>query len=90
MNWKNLSIGKKLGAGFALLLVLLGVVGLVSYTGVGTIVMDAEIVIDGNKLQSVLTERELDHLVWAGKVNALLTDEKVTTLNVETDHNKCA
>ena len=90
MNWKNLSIGKKLGAGFALLLMLLGVVGLLSYTGVGDIVTNAGIVIEGNKLNSALTQREVDHLNWAGKVNALLTDEKVTTLQVETDPSKCA
>ena len=90
MNWKNLSIGKKLGAGFALILVLLGVVGLVSYTGVGDIVTNAGIVIEGNKLNSALTQREVDHLNWAGKVNALLTDETVTTLEVETDPSKCA
>lgn len=90
MNWKNLSIGKKLGAGFALILVLLGVVGLLSYAGVGDIVTNAGIVIDGNKLNSALTQKEVDHLNWAEKVNALLTDEKVTTLQVETDDHKCA
>jgi len=90
MNWKNLTIGKKLGAGFALVLVLLGVASLLSYTGVGGIVTNAGIVIDGNKLNTTLAEKEVDHLNWAGKLNALLTDEKVTTLKVETDHHKCA
>lgn len=89
MSWKNLTIGKKIAVGFGTVLVLLAAVGVLSYTGVGSIVTNAGQVIDGNKLDGNLAQKEVDHLNWANKVNALLTDEKVTTLEVETNDHKC-
>lgn len=89
MDWKNLTIGKKVGVGFGIILVLLSVVGVLSFTGVKNIVYDAEQVIDGNKLDGMLAQKEVDHLNWVNKVNALLTDNTVTKLDVQTDHKKC-
>ena len=90
MNWKNMTFGKKIAVGFGVVLILLAVVGVLSYSGVGTIVNNAGQVIDGNKLDGNMAQKEVDHLNWANKVNALLTDDKVTTLQVETDDHKCA
>jgi methyl-accepting chemotaxis protein len=90
VNWKNLTIGKKVALGFGIILVLLSVLGLLSYSGVSGIVEDAEQVIDGNKLDGLLAQKEVDHLNWVSKVNALLTDDTVTKLDVQTDHKKCA
>ncbi len=89
MKWKNLTIGKRIAAGFGVVLILLAAVGALSYTGIHGIVRHAGEVIDGNELANVLAEKEVDHLNWANKVNALLTDDTVTTLNVETDPHKC-
>ncbi|HKK91214.1 MAG TPA: methyl-accepting chemotaxis protein, partial [Desulfobacteraceae bacterium] len=46
-------------------------------------------VIDGNKLDGNLAQKEVDHLNWANRVSALLTDESVTRLDVETDDHQC-
>jgi len=89
MRWKNLKLGKKIGIGFGVVLLLLSVVGGWSVFGIGGIVGNAGQVIAGNKLDGVLGQKEVDHLNWANKVNALLTDEKVTKLDVETDDHKC-
>ncbi len=89
MNWKNLTIGKKIALGFSVILFLLSVVGALSYFGVGGIVHNASQVIDGNKLDGILAQKEVDHLKWVGKVNALLTDDSVTKLEVQTDDHKC-
>jgi methyl-accepting chemotaxis protein len=89
MSLKTLTIGKKITLGYAVILILLIIVGVLNYVGVGTIVNNAEEVIDGNKLTSMLVQREIDHLRWAGKVNALLTDDSVTELVVQTDDHKC-
>jgi methyl-accepting chemotaxis protein len=89
MNWKNLTIGKKVAVGFGVVLTLLTVVGFLSYAGVGGIVTNAGKVIDGNKLDGVLAQKEVDHLNWTGKVNALLTDNNVTELTVQTDDHQC-
>jgi methyl-accepting chemotaxis protein len=89
MNWKNMTIGKKIAGGFGLVLTLLGAVVLLSYTGVGSIVTNAGEVIDGNRLDGNLAQKEVDHLNWANRVNALLNDVNVHKLAVETDDHKC-
>jgi methyl-accepting chemotaxis protein len=89
MSWNNLTIGKKVMIGFGLIVVLLGVVGLLSFSGVKGIVHNAEQVIDGNKLDGMLAQKEVDHLKWVNDVNALLTDDSVTELHVQTDHKQC-
>lgn len=86
---KNLSIAKKFMVGFGAVLGSLAFVALWSMFGIKGIVGDAEEVIGGNKLRATLVQRELDHLNWVAKVNALLTDDTITTLEVETDPQKC-
>ena len=85
MKWKNLKIGTKIGGGFSVILIVLAVVGYLSYSGVGGIVSNATTVILGTKLAGSLTQNEVDHLVWAEELNKLLTDNQVTTLDIETD-----
>ena len=87
--FRNMKIGTKIALGFGVILVLLAVVGSLSYFGVGGIVRNAGQVIDGNKLDGMLAQKEVDHLNWVGKVNALLTDDSVTKLEVQTDDHKC-
>ena len=89
MNWKNMTIGKKIGTGFGIIIIFLIGLAAISFTGVGSIVKDAEEVIDGNKLDGNLAQKEVDHLNWANQVNALLTDENVTSLDVQIDDHKC-
>lgn len=89
MNWKNLTIGKQIGVGFGVVILLLIMLGGLSFIGVGGVVDNAEEVIDGNKLDGNLAQKEVDHLNWVNKVNALLTDKEITKLEVETDHHKC-
>jgi methyl-accepting chemotaxis protein len=90
MSWKNLTIGKKIAIGFGVVMTLLVVCVVESFMGVGGIVGNASQVIDGNKLDCTLAQKEVDHLNWANSVNALLTDERITKLEVETDDHKCA
>ncbi len=89
MNWNNMTFGKKITIGFGVVLTFLAVIVVLSYTGVGGIVTNATQVIEGNKLDAELAQKEVDHLTWSGKVNALLTDDQVTSLAVETDYHKC-
>ena len=86
--FKNMTIGKKIGLGFGMVLVALSVVVALSFTGVGGIVDNAEQVIYGNSLDADMTQKEVDHLNWANEVSALLTDEQVTKLDVEIDDHQ--
>ncbi|MHC4214733.1 MAG: methyl-accepting chemotaxis protein [Planctomycetota bacterium] len=87
--FRNMTIGKKLACGFGVMVVALAVIVVLSFTGVGGIVTNAEEVIYGNQLDAVMTQKEVDHLNWVSKVNQLLTDSSVTKLDVQTDDHKC-
>lgn len=89
MKFKNLTIGKQIAGGFAVVLILLMVVGGISLLGFNSIVGNAREVIDGNKLDGILAQKEVDHLNWVNQVNRLLTDDGVNTLAVETDDHEC-
>jgi methyl-accepting chemotaxis protein len=89
MCWKNFSLACKFAVGFGGVLLLLLVVAGWSILGVGGIVGNAKEVIGGNALRAELIQREVDHLHWANAVNALLTDERVTELKVQTDPHQC-
>ena len=90
MRLSKLKIGAKIGSGFGLLLVFMAVMGVFAFVGVESIVKNAGEVIGGNKLDGNLAQKEVDHLVWADKVNAFLNDPKVTELKVQLDPHKCA
>lgn len=84
-----MTIGKKIVFGYLTILILLFIISLINFFGVGGIVKNAEEVISGKELDSILAQREGDHLKWAQKVNSLLTDDTVSTLNVQTNHKEC-
>jgi methyl-accepting chemotaxis protein len=90
MKLNDLGLKWKLGGGLGVILIIMCTVGIWAIYGISGIVNDAKEVIGGNNLRAEIKQREIDHLVWANKVNALLTDDKVTTLDVETDPHKCA
>jgi methyl-accepting chemotaxis protein len=85
-----MNISNKIYVSFGSILLLIVVLMGINFLVIGTTVHDAEEVISGNKLDGLLVQKELDHLNWAARVNALLTDAKVTSLEVETDHHKCS
>ena len=90
MKLHDLTIGKRVTLGFAVVMALLALAGGLSYLGVGGIVENAKEVINGNRLDANLAQKEVDHLQWASKVCALFSDENTTKLDVQTDPHKCA
>jgi len=89
MQWNDLKIGKKMMLGSGSILFLLGVVGVLAFWGLGSVVRDGIEVANGNALRGELLQREVDHLNWAKKVSAYVYDGNVTELDVELDHTKC-
>ena len=87
--FKSITIGKKLALGFAVVLLVLGGVVVMSFMGVGGIVTNAQEVIYGNELDAIMVQKEVDHLNWVEHINTFLTDEKITKLEVETDDHQC-
>lgn len=87
--WKNLTVGMKITIGMGIILLLLLVVGTISFTGMGKTVDNAKEVIYGNELDALITQREVDHLNWVKSLTEFLTDEKITELDIQMDHTKC-
>ena len=71
---KNLTIGKKIGLGFGVLMALLVVVVALSYNGVGGIVANASEVITGNKLDDKIYYR---HSQYPGGLRAIPLREQL-------------
>jgi len=90
MKWQDLKLNIKMLAGFGAVLIFVCCLGFVAFSGAGSIVNIAKEVIEGNNLDGTLAQMEIDHLNWASKVDAIITDEKVTDLEVETDDHKCS
>ena len=88
--FRNMSLGMKIGGTVGVVLFLLAFTAIWSIVGLGSVVSNATEVIEGNKLKGNIIQRHVDHLLWANQVNQLLTDDKVTELNVQTDPHKCA
>ncbi|MCK5539912.1 MAG: CZB domain-containing protein [Deltaproteobacteria bacterium] len=85
-----MTIGKKIALGIASVLFLMVIIAAWSILGIGSIVENATEVIYGNHLRGEITQIEVDHLNWGNKVTELLTDDHVTTLDVQTDPAQCA
>ena len=89
MGSKRMTVGRRITIGFAIMVILLAALGTSSFLGVSDIVGNGEQVIEGNKLDGLLAQKEVDHLNWSEKVNELLTNEKITELDVQLDPHKC-
>lgn len=89
MKWKNISLKGKFGIGFGLIIALLIGISAWSVLGIGTIVNNAKEVIGGNALRGDIVQKTVDHLKWAEKVQVLLSDDTVHTLDVQTDPKLC-
>ena len=84
-----MTIKQRLAIGSSIIATLLAITGIYNYFGIGQILHHGAEVISGNKLDAELAQREVDHLMWAGKVRDFLEDEQAEQLGVETDFHKC-
>ncbi len=84
--FKKMSLAMKIAAGMAVGLVFLGVVGglsLVNFSRVGKN-------LEGNQVKSLLVQKEVDHLHWAGKVEKFLSAGDGVELKVQTNPHLCS
>ena len=64
----NVKLSTKLIGGFGLGVGALVVIGLLAYFGAGTILKNAEEVTQNKEVDRILTQSEVDHLVWGRNV----------------------
>ena len=85
MNGKNTKLGVKLIGSFLIVAAIILAVGFVGWFGIskaGKLATDLG-------LSKMLTQRELDHMVWVLKVGDFQRDEAMTKLDVEKDEHRC-
>ncbi|MDP3029479.1 MAG: methyl-accepting chemotaxis protein [Deltaproteobacteria bacterium] len=85
----KLSVGKKIGGGFLIVLVLLTVVGVIGFFGSRYLVKEAIKLADFHEHEAELIQMEVDHLNWANKVATQLADPNCKKIEVEVDEHKC-
>ncbi len=87
--FKNMTVGRQIGVGFGIVLLLLVIIGIESLNGIGNVVSDAENMITGESIIGEMKEAEIDHLNWLAHLSVFMTDPNVKTLKIETDHKEC-
>ena len=87
--FKNMTVGKKIGLGFSVVLVLLVAVNILAHEAIVSLLSRAAAMDSISREDTRLADVEVGHLKWVGKVKALLSDPTATKLEVETDDHKC-
>lgn len=84
-----MTIGRRIAIGFGMGMAMMGIVVLANFLGMRSVVGGSTEAVLSNRLDGILAQKEVDHLNWTGKVQALLTDGEAAALEVETDDHKC-
>ena len=90
MRFKDFQLSKKMTIAFGAVIGLLIVVILWSVTGMGSVLNNANQVIEGNKLRADIERKYVQHLQWSAELNDFISDEYVTELKIQTDDHQCA
>jgi methyl-accepting chemotaxis protein len=90
MTWKKLTISKKITIGLGLTMLLLAAIGLLSFLGIGRLAKTAGEMIQGDKLDALLAQKEVEHLQWATRLLMKVAGDKNAGVKVEADPHKCA
>jgi methyl-accepting chemotaxis protein len=88
-DWKNSTIAAKIITSFSVLIILILFFIIYNYWGVNRIIGNAGQVISSYRLDGTLAQKEIDHLNWVNKINALLTNKDVNSLDIELDDHQC-
>lgn len=88
-GWKHLKLKNKFTIGFGSVLIMLAIVALMAIQGISHVVEDAEEVISGNQLDTMLAQKEVDHLNWASTLSATFFSAQASHINVETNDHNC-
>ena len=89
MFWKNIKIRDKLFLGSSISLFLLLAVCILTNTGISSIKDQAREIISIKNVDSMLAQKEIEHLIWINKATQLWTDPNAIKIDVETDDHNC-
>jgi len=81
----NVKLSTKLIGGFGLGVAALVVIGLLAYFGAGKIIKNVK----EAEVNHIMTQSEMDHLVWGRKVVNAVVDPEAKKIEVQFDAHKC-
>jgi hypothetical protein len=88
-RFSDLSVKVKLTGSFGIIVLVLIIVSMTNYFMVNDLIHRSEGIVNDMNIDSELIQREVDHLVWVGKLRDFLGEEHATELGVETDPRQC-
>ena len=89
MFWKNIKLRDKLFLGSGIVVLLLLVVSILSYSGIGTIKEQTREVFLDSQIDSMLAQKEIELLALSNKIIQFWIDPGVEKIEVETDDHNC-
>lgn len=89
MRFKDISINSKLLSAFGIVLFLLVLITIVSWTKFGTTLKDISSTNIATELNNEVLKREIDHHAFMQTANRFFLEEEVTSMAVQTDHRLC-
>jgi methyl-accepting chemotaxis protein len=90
MTWGDMKIGRKLGVGFGMLLVLLFMIVVWATYSNTKLLASFEDVVEVDGLVAEMIQREGDHLTWVNGVLNAIVNDTAANLTVQKDHHKCS
>lgn len=88
--WRNLKIGSKLALFSTISLIAILGVGLYSTHWLSRLSNEMTESIESRKFISLFAQKEIDHLKWINKVQALWNDPTIAQIKVHTDDKTCS
>lgn len=85
-----MSVAKKLGVAFGVVLLLMMTISSFSWYGLSKVSKDVDNQSALSSISELALQREIDHLNWRNKVAEVFTRNDVRQLNVTTDHTSCS
>jgi len=89
MNWKNWSMGIKLGVAFGIILLLMTGVGGVGFFKVSQLASDMKTSLSTSALNVFIVKRDLDHFHLLQHIRAFCNDPALSAKDLEADGHKC-
>ena len=85
----KITLGKKIALGFGLGIAALILINFLAYSGTGKLLKIAKEVMQSRELDRILTQSEVDHLIWGRKVVNTIASPEDKTLEVQFDPHQC-
>ena len=85
----KMTIVQKIFGGFSLIILVLILIGVGNSLAIRVMGQQNEEIVVGLRLDSELTQREVDHLAWASRVRDFIGDQSATKLEVAVDYRQC-